>query len=177
MNTRILITLAATLTLAACATAPKPLQGQFSPVSPRDSVAQKQTGTPVRWGGRIIETLPAQGETCFQMIARPLTGSGRPSSTSSDASDGRFIACRAGFYDPAVFEPGRDVTFIGRIDGYQTTKIGEYDYPLPKIAADVVYLWPVQREVDVVPAYPYGPWGPAWGPGPGWGWGWRGGWW
>ena len=176
MKTRILITLAASLTLAACATAPKPLQGQFSTVSPRDSVAQKQTGTPVRWGGRIIETLPGQGETCYQMIARPLTGSGRPSSTSSDASDGRFIACRAGFYDPAVFEPGRDVTFIGRIDGYQTTKIGEYDYPLPKIDADVVYLWPVQREVEVVPAYPYGPWGPAWGPSP-WGWGWRGGWW
>ena len=30
-------------------------------------------------------------------------------------------------------------------------------------------------EKEVVPAYPYGPWGPAWGPG--WGWGWRGGWW
>ena len=97
------------------------------------------------------------------MIARPLNGTGRPSTTSADASDGRFLACRAGFYDPAVFEPGRDVTFIGRIDGYQSTKIGDYDYPLPKIAADVVYLWPVQREVEVVPAYPYGPWGPGWG--------------
>ncbi len=82
MKTRIFLTLAASLVLAGCATAPKPLQGQFSTVSPRDSVAQKQTGTPVRWGGRIIETLPGQGETCFQMIARPLNGSGRPSSTS-----------------------------------------------------------------------------------------------
>ncbi|AMJ57389.1 MULTISPECIES: Slp family lipoprotein [Stenotrophomonas] len=173
MKTRILLVAAASLVLAACATAPKPLQGQFTPVSPRDAVSQKQTGAPVRWGGRIIETIPGQGETCFQMIARPLNGSGRPSTTSSDASDGRFLACRAGFYDPAVFEPGRDVTFIGRIDGYQTTKIGEYDYPLPKVAADVVYLWPVQREVEVVPAYPYGPWGPGWGP---WGWGYRGWW-
>jgi len=174
MNTRILFIAATSLALAACATAPKPLQGQFNPVSPRDAVAQKQTGAPVRWGGRIIETVPGQGETCFQMIARPLNGSGRPSTTSSDASDGRFLACRAGFYDPAVFEPGRDVTFIGRIDGYQTTKIGEYDYPLPKVNADVVYLWPVQREVEVVPAYPYGPWGPGWGPR--WGWGYRGWW-
>ena len=41
---------------------------------------------------------------------------------------------------------------------------------------DVVYLWPVQREVEVVPAYPYGPWGPSWGPGWGWGWGYRGWW-
>ena len=173
MKTRIFLILGASLVLAACATAPKPLQGQFSSVSPRDSVAQQQTGTPVRWGGRIIETLPGQGETCFQMLARPLTGSGRPSSTASDASDGRFIACRTGFYDPAVFEPGRDVTFIGHVAGYQSTKIGDYDYSLPKITANVVYLWPVQREVDVVPAYPYGPWGPSrWG----WGWGYRGWW-
>ena len=173
MKTRIFLILGASLVLGACATAPKPLQGQFSSVSPRDSVAQQQTGTPVRWGGRIIETLPGQGETCFQMLARPLTGSGRPSSTASDASDGRFIACRTGFYDPAVFEPGRDVTFIGHVAGYQSTKIGDYDYSLPKITANVVYLWPVQREVDVVPAYPYGPWGPSrWG----WGWGYRGWW-
>jgi outer membrane lipoprotein len=81
----------------------------------------------------------------------------------------------AGFYDPAVFEAGRDVTFIGKIDGYQNTRIGEYDYRLPKLSADVIYLWPEQRQVDVVP-YPYGPWGP--GPyGPYWGGYGRWGWW
>ncbi|MGE6333624.1 Slp family lipoprotein [Stenotrophomonas sp. NPDC077659] len=174
MNTKFLLTAVATLALSACATAPKPLQGQFSVVSPRDSVATQQVGTPVRWGGRIIETQPGQGETCFQIISRPLNGSGRPNTTSSDASDGRFIACRAGFYDPAVFEAGRDVTFIGKIDGYANTRIGEYDYRLPKLAADVIYLWPEQRQVDVVP-YPYGPWGPGpwgpyWGGYRGWGW-------
>ena len=36
MNVKILLPLAASLALAACATAPKPLQGQFSVVSPRD---------------------------------------------------------------------------------------------------------------------------------------------
>ncbi len=174
MKIQILLPLAASVALAACATAPKPLQGQFSMVSPRDAVPTQQVGTPVRWGGRIIETNPGQGQTCFQMISRPLNGSGRPSTTSADASDGRFIACRAGFYDPAVFEPGRDVTFIGKIGGYENTRIGEYDYRLPKLDADVIYLWPEQRQVDVVPAYPYGPWGPGWGPG----WGYRGwGWW
>ena len=34
MKTRILLVAAASLVLAACATAPKPLQGQFTPVSP-----------------------------------------------------------------------------------------------------------------------------------------------
>lgn len=175
MNMKLLLPLAASLVLAACATAPKPLQGQFNPVTPRDSVSTQQVGAPVRWGGRIIETMPAQGETCFQIISRPLNASGRPTTSSSDASDGRFVACRAGFYDPAVFEEGRDVTFIGRVDGFESVKIGEYDYRLPKLAADVIYLWPEQRQVDVVP-YPYGPWGPGPGPWGPWGYG-RYGWW
>ncbi len=175
MNMRFLLPAVAALSLAACATAPKPLQGQFSGVTPRDSVAAPQVGTQVRWGGKIIATNPGQGQTCFQLLSRPLNASGRPDSGSSDASDGRFVACRAGFYDPAVFEPGRDVTFIGTIAGYEDTKIGEFDYKLPKIQADVVYLWPVVRDVQVVPAYPYGPWGPYdpwWGPR----WGYRGWW-
>lgn len=168
MKIQILLPLAASLALAACATAPKPLQGQFSMVSPRDAVPTQQVGTPVRWGGRIIETNPGQGQTCFQMISRPLNGSGRPSTTSADASDGRFIACRAGFYDPAVFAEGREVTFIGKIEGYETARIGEYDYQLPRVAADVVYLWPEVREVEVRPYPYYDPfWGPRWGY---WGW-------
>ena len=79
---------------------------------------------------------------------------------NSDQDDGRFIACRTGFYDPAVFEPNREVTFTGRIDGYDTRKIGGYDYRFPRIAADVVYLWPIRERVDVItrPA----PW-PWWG--------------
>ena len=98
------------------------------------------------------------------------------SGDSSDDSSGRFVACRKGFYDPAVFQQGREVTFIGKISGTESARIGEYDYRLPKIDADVIYLWPVVREVRVVD--PWGPWGP-WGPGPYWGpyWGPRWGWW
>ncbi|WP_066097894.1 Slp family lipoprotein [Xanthomonas massiliensis] len=173
MNLRLLLPAVTALSLAACATAPKPLQGQFAPVTPSASVASPQVGTSVRWGGKIIATKPGQGQTCFQMLSHPLDASGRPSASSADASEGRFLACRSGFYDPAVFEPGRLVTFIGKIAGYEDTKIGEYDYKLPRIEADVVYLWPVQQDVRVVP-YPYGPWGPYdpwWGPGwgPRWG--------
>lgn len=174
MNRKIrLLAIAATgLLLGACATAPKPLQGAFTPVTPRDAAAGTQAGAPVRWGGRIIETTPGQDNTCFQLVSRPLAGTGRPLSSAPDATDGRFIACRAGFYDPAVFTEGREVTFIGRIDGVETTRIGEYDYRLPRMAADVVYLWPEVREVEVRPSPFYDPfWGPRWGY-----WGYRGWW-
>ena len=50
----------------------------------------------------------------------------------------------------------------------ESTRIGDYDYQLPRVAADVVYLWPEVREVEVRPYPYYDPyWGPRWGR---WGW-------
>ena len=155
--------------LGACASAPQPLQGNFVPVSPEQAVVGQQVGANVRWGGRIVQTQPGPDSTCFQVIATPLGASGRPDSNSRDQAQGRFIACRSGFYDPAVFTPGREVTFVGRVDNTSdTVRIGEYDYRLPTMAADVVYLWPEVREVQVRPSPFYDPfWGPRWGR---WGW-------
>ena len=175
MNTqlRFLALAASTLLLGACATAPKPLQGAFVPMTPQGAVNANQVGAVVRWGGRIVQTVPGQDSTCFQMISRPLGGTGRPLSSAPDVTDGRFIACRPGFYDPAVFTAGREVTFMGRVDGVESTRIGEFDYRLPRMAADVVYLWPVVNDVRVIHHSPF--YDPFWGPrrAPRWGmWGW-----
>lgn len=145
--------------LAACATQPKPLQGEFAQISPRDAASTDRLGAMVRWGGRIVQVEPQPNRTCFEMISTRLSASGRPYWATDDVG-GRFIACRDGFYDPALFEKNREVTFTGRIDGYESRRIGEYDYRFPRVAADVVYLWPVRERVDVVtrPA----PW-PWWG--------------
>ncbi|MGY3264244.1 Slp family lipoprotein [Lysobacter sp. HA35] len=147
------------MALAACATLPQPLQGQYAPITPREASDHDSAGTTVRWGGRIVEVEPQSNRTCFQMISTHLDESGRPYWASDDVG-GRFIACRNGFYDPAVFEKNREVTFTGHIDGYENRRIGAYDYRVPRVAADVVYLWPVREHVDVVerPA----PW-PWWG--------------
>ena len=67
-----------------------------------------------------------------------------------DDAQGRFIACRTGFYDPALFEPNREVTFTGRIEGYEKRKVEGYVYDFPRVAADVIYLWPKRERVDVV---------------------------
>lgn len=143
------------LLLAGCATAPKPLQGSFTSQSPQQAAA---SGERVRWGGSVIEVEPQATRTCFQVLGRPLASNGRPREV--DASEGRFLACRAGFYDPALFTDTREITITGRIDGYDTRKIGEYDYRFPRVAADVVYLWPIRERINVVtrPA----PW-PWWG--------------
>lgn len=151
--------LALTVLLAACATQPQPLQGQFDPITPRAATERDSTGALVRWGGRVVQVEPQTNRTCFEMISTRLGSDGRPYWASDDVG-GRFIACRTGFYDPALFEKNREVTFTGRIDGYQTRKIGGYEYRFPQLAADVVYLWPLRERVDVItqPA----PW-PWWG--------------
>jgi outer membrane lipoprotein len=159
MRIRILIPGLAAALLVACASQPQPLQGDYAQVTPREAADHDNTGIVVRWGGRIIKTEPHENRTCFEMIATSLDVYGRPY-WASDDDGGRFIACRTGFYDPAVFEANREVTFTGRLEGYDQRKIGGYDYRFPRVAADVVYLWPVRERVDVL-TYP-SPW-PWWG--------------
>ena len=150
----------ATTALTACATTSGPLQGQFEALTPHQAVTGNHVGSVVRWGGRIIRTEPRPDKTCFEVISTRLDATGRPY-WASDDSWGRFITCRQGFYDPALFEPNREVTFTGRITGYEKRKVEGYIYDFPLVAADVVYLWPVRERVNVVQQRSHWPW--AWG--------------
>ena len=158
MTSRLILPALATLLLAACASQPKPLQGAFVEITPHAAMETDQTNAMVRWGGRIVQVEPRANVTCFEMISTRLTATGRPY-WSSDDTNGRFIACRAGFYDPAVFEVNREVTFTGRLAGHESRSIGGYSYRFPLVDADVVYLWPKRgRSLVTRPA----PW-PWWG--------------
>lgn len=143
---KIISLLTTSLLLAACATAPRPLQGQFSSVLPDAASRASASGESVRWGGRIVSVEPQAQRSCFEVIALPLTAAGRPRQV--DRSEGRFIACRAGFYDPEVFQAGREITISGRVQGFESRKVGDFDYRYPVVGADVVYLWPERREHD-----------------------------
>lgn len=153
------------LVLAGCATAPKPLQGEFAQSQPMDVGSSGRIGDEVRWGGEIVAVETLADRSCFELLGKPLSDSARP--RQKDESAGRFIACRAGFYDPALFEVGREMTVVGRVEGIEPRRIGEFEYRYPKVAADVLYLWP-ERE-----PYPHGrmwithpgyPWSGVWAP-------------
>ncbi|PIQ37700.1 MAG: hypothetical protein COW59_05775 [Lysobacterales bacterium CG17_big_fil_post_rev_8_21_14_2_50_64_11] len=149
---RSIMATAVLLSLAACASGPGPLRGSFSQVTPRAASEGQGTGDTVRWGGIIAATEPLSDSTCFQVVGKPLGRSARP--TEDDQTDGRFLACREGFYDPKIFAEGREITVVGRIESVETRKVGEYDYRHPRVAADVIYLWPVERNDNR--AIPYG---------------------
>lgn len=165
MKLRILAAAALASLACACATVPAPLQGDVTHITPAQAREAGRPGLPVRWGGRIVATQATGDRTCFEMIGSELSIYGRPRHMTEDGS-GRFIACGAGFYDPAVYLKNRELTVVGRLDGFEAPNPNSSPgYERPRVAADSVYLWPEAPYQD--PRYPYSrrPW-------PWWGWGW-----
>lgn len=154
--------LLSTLLLGGCFKPPTPLAGTFPQISVAEAQRAALSGQRVRWGGMIVGTTPEKEETCFEILARPLNSEARPRRT--DESEGRFIACVPGFYDPAVYSKGRELTVVGTLEQPEVRKIGEHEYQYPKVAAETVYLWPRRKES---PVYYYPAWSDwYWGPWP-----------
>lgn len=147
--------------LGACASVPQPLRGEFPALTP-EQAADSQAS--VRWGGRIIEVLPAPDRTCLEVLGQPLDPRARP--RAGDEEIGRFRACKVGFLDPAVFAQGRQVTVTGLIDGSETRQLGEYSYRMPRVAIDELMLWPEPAEIESIylrhdPFFWNHPWWPS----------------
>ena len=141
------------LLLCACTTIPEQLNGEYTSLIP-ENTTDNDLETAVRWGGAVLETLPEDGYTCFEILSKKLQTSMRPA--NSDQADGRFIACKPGFYDPEVFKKGREVTLTGKIIHIDIRKVGEYDYHFPIVDMEFMILWPKLRKRVVYDMYrPY----------------------
>ena len=143
------------LLFSACTTIPEQFRGEYTPLTPKSST-EKDLKAPVRWGGVLLETRPEAEFTCFEILSKQLGRSMRPE--VSDQAGGRFVACKPGFYDPEVFEKGREVTLTGKIIHMDIRKVGEYDYHFPVVDIEFMSLWPERRN----PVYYdfYGPYRP-----------------
>jgi outer membrane lipoprotein len=145
--------------ISGCVTTPEPLRGEFAVLTPQTAQTQNAAGQRVRWGGEIIKATPGPNETCFELLGHALDDNGRP--VRGDKTQGRFIACAPGFYDPAVYIEDRELTVTGTLSDTVTDKIGNYDYRYPRVAAQTVYLWP--KHIQVYPA-PLGYYDPFYDP-------------
>ena len=156
---RALLTASLLLLLAACAATPTPIaRGPFTPVSLKQALSNEAVGSRVRWGGMIISVAPLKTESCFEILSRPLDSDGEPKQT--DQTEGRFIACGAGFYDPAAYPAGREITFVGSVQAPAECKIDAYEFSCPRLAIESLHLWP-----KLEPHY-YRYYDPFWGPWP-----------
>lgn len=94
-------------------------------------------GAEVRWGGAVASVRNLPAETRIEVVSRVLNGSGRPVSTPRGGS--RFIALVEGFLDPAIYTPGRLVTFQGVVIGSRHAQGDSVLYPVVDVRAHV--LW------------------------------------
>ncbi len=127
----------------------KPLEGTFNEVSTANAQQGGAPGAKVRWGGEIIKTEPGPQQTCFFVLSEPLDNQARPTGGHDGQTQGRFVACRDGFYDPEVFTRGREITVTGTVHGAVSQKVGDFDYAYPRVEADVVYLWPKRWSIAI----------------------------
>lgn len=143
--------------LSACTVGPSAIQGEFNSLTPEDAPVLPKDSS-VRWAGTILQTQPAQDETCVEVLGKAQFSSGRPK--PSDSTTGRFLACSVGFLDPAIYDKGRSITVIGDYIKTIEKTIGDYDYPLPVIYTSHFHLWPIQQKTqtsihfDTWPYYP-----------------------
>ena len=158
---RFLMIALACLFVAACATRPQPLTGEFPDFYP-DQTTDRSVNATVRWGGTLVEARPEADRTCLEVVASELDRNYRP--VISDYARGRFIACRDKFLEPETFQPGRQVTIIGRLSQFSDGRVGEFVYRYPVLDAEVVYLWPQQFHGGYYHPYYYHPYYYPWYP-------------
>ncbi|MCW5890318.1 MAG: Slp family lipoprotein [bacterium] len=142
MSVRGCLVLLSLLVALACARPPAALRGDYPRTTVAEAVADAGGRREVRWGGELVATTPTGDRTCFEVVERPLDRAARPRGT--DETSGRFLACAAGFYDPALWAPGREMTVVGRLDGTQTGAVGGATYRFPRVDAEAVHLWPIR---------------------------------
>ena len=149
------------LLLSGCASIPAPLAGDFAEFQPNQTT-DRSVGAQVRWGGSIVATHPGRDQTCIEILARDLDRELRP--IGGDNNFGRFQACRAGFQDPAIFTAGRDITVVGRVQGFTDGEIGDFVYRYPRLSAGVFSLWPERPDMILVRGGVHDPfwWDPWW---------------
>lgn len=131
-------------------------------------------------GGVVIKGKRTKDGTEIEVLELPTKADG-PATTERLRSEGRFLAVREAFLDPASVPPGTPITVIGLVKGATTRPLDESEYTYPVLDIKHLIDWSAvasQQSGGGAAAF-YGPyyppyywWGPygyspyAWGPYP-----------
>jgi len=136
--TTVVLAILGSLLLAGCAGTVEDGAARVAPGTVVGDVA-RYLGERVEWGGQIVAVHNLHNRTELEVLAYPLSSAGRPDPTATP--QGRFLAVRAGFLEPADYAPGRLVTVSGVIGPAREGSVGEARYLYPTISAEVLRLW------------------------------------
>jgi outer membrane lipoprotein len=94
-------------------------------------------GRVIMVGGVVIKAKRTKDQTEIEVLQLPTEGGG-PSTTERIRSEGRFLAVREEFLDPATVPPGTPITVIGVVSGSTTRPLDESEYTYPVL--DIKHL-------------------------------------
>ncbi|WP_175304554.1 Slp family lipoprotein [Candidatus Nitrospira nitrificans] len=121
-------------------------------------------GRTVMIGGNVIKAKRTEAGTELEILQLPTENEGTLTEERL-RSEGRFLAVREQFLDPASLPQGTPITVIGTVKGETTRALDESDYTYPILEVKHIIDWKsiaAQRRRDRSPYYgayypPYGP--------------------
>ncbi|MBH0190779.1 MAG: Slp family lipoprotein [Nitrospira sp.] len=123
------------------------------------------TGQTVTFGGKVLSAKRLKEETRLEILQLPLVSSLKPALDLS-TSQGRFVATKKEFLDPATLPAGTFVTITGAVAGAIILPLDETDYTYPVVEIKNLRVWQKEEEPPRIRPYigpgPY--WGPYWSP-------------
>ena len=137
--------------MVGCASVPESLETQSeNPITDFALIVKQPKwaeGQEVRLGGIIAVIDNEKHRTRIEIVSLPLTGDGRPILESKP--QGRFVGYIDGFLEPLEYRPGRLLTVVGRVNGSEQGKVGEFDYLFPVVNVSGSQLWRVKQEIRI----------------------------
>jgi len=118
---------------------PKPLQGQFSDLSPDTYKLNPIENLNIRWTGFVIDVENNKEHSCLTIVAKVPDQVARPSKRIR-IDQGRFIACKPQFLEPESMLK-KAVTVTGPVKRLVNKKVDEMNYQYPLVDAKVIYVW------------------------------------
>ncbi len=134
-----IIIICCTLTLFSCAQPPKPLQGDFIDMTPKNYIQNPIADLKIRWTGFVVDVENQKDYSCLIIIGKLADAYAKPS-RQYRMDTGRFIACKPQFLDPASIK-NKPVTVIGHVKKVVTKNINNHPYSHPLIDAETIYVW------------------------------------
>ncbi len=128
-------------------------------------------GRIVKIGGIVISAKRTKDQTEIEILELP-TEPREPATTERLRSEGRFLAVREVFLDPASVPAGTPITVIGVVKGSTTKPLDESEYTYPVLEIKHLIDWNTvaahQSRRDAATFYgpyypPYGFWGGPYG--------------
>lgn len=108
-------------------------------MTPAQYVNKPQKNTPVRWTGFVASVENHEQHSCLNVVGKVADSHGKPSRTIRIGT-GRFVACKAQFLDPELFNK-KPVTVTGQAKKVIQKTVGKHKLSQPLVDAQVIYVW------------------------------------